>query len=88
MNVLRTVLEWSLIRKIQGFFGLILLIGFAGQPDDYVSLGFGLFFLAQAVLNIGCAGQACAAPGQNASRNNLAEADQDLMVTYEEVERR
>ncbi|MBK6950026.1 MAG: hypothetical protein IPH16_19885 [Haliscomenobacter sp.] len=87
MNVLRTVLEWSLVRKIQGFFGLVLLIGYAGQPDDYLSLGFGLFFLAQAVFNIGCAGQACA-PGQSASRNGGSNVDDDLMVTYEEVERR
>lgn len=83
MKVIQQFFAWSLVRKLQAFFGTVLLISFAGDSADFTSLGFGLFFMAQAVFNWGCPMQSCVSP---ASRTvSTPGKEEDVLVSYEEV---
>lgn len=83
MKIIKDILGWSLIRKLQATFGIFLLVSYAGNTADFTSLGFGLFFMAQAVFNWGCPMSTCASP---ASGNHpTVSKEEDVVVSYEEV---
>ena len=86
MSILRQKLlaNWHLMRIVRAGIGIMLLIT-GIQNKDWITGIFGIFFLYQAVMDVGCCGsKACYTPtiGKNKDKNQIK---QNEIIEYQEI---
>ena len=86
MSILKQRLftNWHLMRIVKAGIGIMLLVT-GIQNKDWVTGIFSIFFLYQAVMDVGCCGsQGCYTPPIENSID-IANTKQDEVIEYEEI---